>query len=209
MTVVEMVLSMSLLSLILLASAQVSTGSAEEAEALAAKSRLNRHAHEALFEIARDLRQSAFSANGSYPAILSPTETVDEGWSVGSPNPAAEPGSILRNVVFIVPADSDGDDRPDANTAGEIIWSTLECAYVIVPDPLGRNRVERWVDGAFERIVCRHVEAFAVDSDQTAATEVPFGSLRIRLDLATSVDGRTLTERAQTTIRLSATGVEL
>jgi hypothetical protein len=89
---------------------------------------------------------------------------------------------------------------------GDLQWDAREFAYVLAPDPSGRNRIERWVDGVLDRVICRQVETLTVDSNVSAPVEVPFGCLRIRVLLGGESKGRPLSWQGELTIRVPQVG---
>ena len=164
-TLIELVLAMTVFMLLLVTFSQAVDGIRDESEDITLAGVLNVDTHDSLFQLANDIRNSTFTTNGAYPWVSTPTQLSKVGWNTGTPNVSEVSDETNRVIVFLLPLDADGDDRPDVNAAGEVIWNPAEFAYVLVPDPSGRNRLERWIDGALESVISRCVETFTVDSN--------------------------------------------
>ena len=108
-----------------------------------------------------------------------------------------------REIVFVRPADDDGDGVPDFDAAGELLWSPREISYVLVTAPDGVNQLERRVDGRTQRVLARHVERMLFDDTLSSGFEVPLGSIRVRLWFRLpSVDGGWYRHRVEATVGL-------
>lgn len=202
-TLVEAVLAAALFSLLLVAFSQAVQGAQREDDTMAAVGSTTLRVHDALLEVADGVRNSAFTSDGAYPQVLTPAELTADGWNTGTPHPSEASDETNRGIVFLLPADADDDGRPDVNEVGEAVWDAVEFAYVLAPDPSGRNRIERWVAGAFDEVVARRVETLTIDSNATAPTEVPLGCLRIRIVVGGSSDGHDFSRRGELTVRIA------
>ena len=201
-TLVEAVLAMALFSLVAVAFTRSVDLGMSESRALEDTVDLRMSGHAALEELTWALRNSAFTSDGAYPQLLTPAEFAVNGWGVAAPVPSTLSAWANRGVVFTLPADADSDERPDVSAGGDLIWSPQENALVIVPDGTGGNRVEWWIDGAFNSVVCRGVETLTVDSNATSPTELSLGALRLRIVLGRFDGERSYSVEVERTIRI-------
>jgi prepilin-type N-terminal cleavage/methylation domain-containing protein len=156
------------------------TGSTQEA--------LQENAVRAMRSIVDDLRRSGDLAD--YPYLFLDGE-ADGGFNVHDHAPATktavagEPDfGSNREIVFLLPADADGNGVPDIDANGALEWDPTELSYVVVTDAEGINVLQRRVDGANPRTIARHVERIVFDDSTTAAmNEVPPFAVRVRLFL--------------------------
>lgn len=88
-----------------------------------------------------------------------------------------------REIIFRLPLDQDGDRRPDLDENGELLWSADEISYVVVTRADGENYLERRVNGASPRMLCRFVERLVIDDAESSAFDCPLGCVRVRLFL--------------------------
>jgi hypothetical protein len=117
-----------------------------------------------------------------------------------NPPPFVAPGSELeplgiREMVFRLPADNDGDGRIVSSTTGTIEWGPGLVGWLVIPNGQGTlDLVRRSVDAAgivTDDAVCRCVEALTFDSVDTKNI-LPFDAIEIHLHL------RRVTARGQT-----------
>jgi len=154
------------------------------------RSALDMMADEALEEMVEDLRQSGVVTVGGldYPYVF------DGGAANGTDFPdhvhppaanAAEAGDNDfgpdREVVFVLPADNDGDQRPDVGVGGALIWDVNEFSYVVVTRNDGVNTLERRINGGQPSVVGRYVERLVVDTATSSGFQIPLGSVRVRI----------------------------
>lgn len=93
----------------------------------------------------------------------------------------------IREIVFVQPADVDGDERPDYDPATGLDWSADEVSYVLMTRADGVNYLERRVNAGNARRVARDVERVVFDTPESSgwSPDVPLGSVRVRLFLRT------------------------
>ena len=162
-------------------------------------------ASRALASIERDLRQSGHVAPNppaiaeSYPFFFSSGNAGGGNGTLAAHSHApatlhAPPGNPAngpsREVIFLAPADLDGDGLPTSALTGKIEWGAAQCDYVVTTGPDGVNQLVRRVydpaAGAFGRqqVLARRVERIVFDDATTDATLAP-NALRVRIYLYT------------------------
>ena len=107
-----------------------------------------------------------------------------------SPSPFVAPGSAasplgLREIVYRLPQDVDGDGRVLSESTGALEWSPSLYGFLLIPDGSGTlDLVRRRADdsGVTDELVCRWVESLTFD---TAATKtiLPRNAVEIHLRL--------------------------
>ena len=202
-TLVESVLAISLFSLVLVSFARAVDRGASEGETFTGLVDLHMDGHAALEELTESLRNSAFSSDGTYPQFLTTNEFIASGWALNLPEVSKVSPHPNRGIIFVLPADADLDGLPDLTVGGDVIWSGQQIAFVVSADGTGKNRIERWVDGAFDSIVGRGIETLTIDSNATAPTELELGFLRFRVVVEKLVDGQSLSVELERIIRIT------
>ena len=210
MTLVEAVLSMALFAPLMLAFTHVlrvddASNSLQVEEAVQVTD-----LHESLQEIAEDLAYSGFSDDGTYPYLFPAGDPAASFADHAHDEPelpvgVGDPNS--QEVVFLLPADDNGDSRPDMDSGGDLLWGSSEFSYVILRDANGMNRVERRTDGGSGRVLCRNVESLVVDDTESGGLAVPLGCLRVRMTVSKVVGGRRLSSTGEVTVRLRNGGM--
>lgn len=195
-TLIEVSIGMVLLAIVLGALAMAMRGM--NGLALSSRERLSLQTsgQEALIEIVRDLRRSGVVTVGGlrFPVLFEngdPGENFPdhvhvpavENAGVGEPDFGPD-----RELLFLLPADEDGDRRPDVGENGRLVWGANVFSYVLVTRADGVNTLERRVDGANPRVVARFVERVVFDDAASSGFEIPMGSIRVRLFMR-RVDG--------------------
>jgi prepilin-type N-terminal cleavage/methylation domain-containing protein len=193
---------------------------------------------EALRSIVDDLRRSGFVTvdDKVYPHVFddgAPTDPDFLGHAhVAAPVTARANDPDFgpqRSIVFVVPSDLDGNDRPELDAdldgwpeldgdgdglvtddpaTGGLVWSHAEISYVVVVLVDGSRVLQRRIgnDPATARVVARHVERVQFDTPESAAWQIPLGSVRVRLFFrAPDSDGRIYRSRHEVTVRLRNT----
>ena len=165
------------------------------------RSALDMMADEALEEMVEDLRQSGEVTVGGldYPYVFDggAADGIDFPNHVHPPavNAAGAGDNDFgpdREIVFVRPADADGDQRPDIGVGGALIWDVNEFSYVVVTRADGVNTLERRINGAQPRVVGRFVERLVVDTAASSGFQIPLGSVRIRIFFRQFDEGGTL-----------------
>lgn len=141
----------------------------------------------ALERIRDDLRRSGFVGNYPYLGLV---DGVPDDPAFAAHGHVAAPKLAVagdfdfgpnREIVFVLPADLDNNGEPDVDAAGDLVWSVDEVSYVVVPDANGVNWLERRVNGAGPRRVCRNVERITFE-DWWIDNTVPLGdAVRVRI----------------------------
>ena len=136
----------------------------------------------ALKRINQDLRRSGF-VNG-YPQFF--LNGAGPGPHQHPPaQKQAQPGDpdfgADREILFLQPADFDGNGIPDLDPSGNLIWDPTEFSYVLVTGPDGVNYLERRIDGAQPRMVARDVERVEFEDNNNPPASVPIGCVRVRI----------------------------
>ncbi|MEW6073177.1 MAG: hypothetical protein AB1726_11385 [Planctomycetota bacterium] len=142
----------------------------------------------AMEEIYGALRVSGFAAaNGvDYPYLFEDGDAQGAFAAHAHPpaDKAAQPGDPdfgpNREIVFCFPADADGNDVPDIDAGGALVWDADESSFVVVTEH-GINFLERRVNGGDARPVASHVERVAFDDATTSGFAVPLDAIRVRI----------------------------
>jgi hypothetical protein len=191
LTVLEMCITMSLLSIVLGSLAWAMSGLRGLVTSGRNRAALQSTGQATLVFLLEELRRSGIvNLDGvRYPVIF-------EGGDPGPNHPGLEHEPALghsvegdpdfgpdREIIFLLPMDADGDRRPDVDEEGRLVWSPDEISYVVVTRADGENHLERRVNGLDPRSLCRFVERLVIDDSESAAFEIPMGCVRIRLFL--------------------------
>lgn len=72
-------------------------------------------------------------------------------------------------------------DVPEIDVGGNATWGAPEISFVVVTGADGRNVLERRVDGADPRVVCRFVARATFETTADDPVQVPLDSVRVRL----------------------------
>ena len=94
-----------------------------------------------------------------------------------------------REMVFLQPADVDGDGRPDIDANGALVWDVNEFSYVLVTGAVdGRNYLQRRTNGAAPRTVATGLERIVFDNVDTtgvvgAGPILPLEAIRVQIFL--------------------------
>ena len=185
----ELMISMTLL--LILSGALVESLSNVRRLSVSSENRatLQTMADAALLEVIQDLRRSGSQelAGKTYPYVFdggAPTMA----FIAHAHDPAggtAEAGDndfgIDREVVYLLPADADGDRRPDIDVDGSLMWGADEISFVVVTRADGINYLERRVNAGTPRVVGHHVERMVIDTAESSGFAIPLDSIRVRL----------------------------
>lgn len=103
--------------------------------------------------------------------------------------PAGNPASgDIREIVFKIPQDVDGDGLLTVAGTGKIEWSADDISYVIESDAAGINTLERRQAGVVTDILARYVERITFDTIDTDST-VDINEVVITLYMARQTPG--------------------
>lgn len=151
---------------------------------------LQEQGQKAMTAIIDDLRRSGFTvlAGKSYPYVFddgNPDGAYgDHEHDVPDHGDAGGGDDLVREVIFVQPADEDGDGRPDVDMdLGEVVWSTDEISFRVFRRG-GVNQLERSVNAGDNRVVARQVDRVVFDTPASSNWEIPLGSVRVRLFLS-------------------------
>jgi hypothetical protein len=171
--------------------------------------RLQEAGERALLRIVRDLARSGTTVVGgkSYPHVFADGDAA-AAFDNHDHTPADQHGEAgdpdfgpSREIVFLAPADADGDGVPDLDPDGALVWDAAEFSYVLVTVN-GVNELQRRTDAANAERVARDVERVVFDDAATDPT-LTADSVRVRLWMR-AVDGEGIVQRylAQAVVRL-------
>jgi hypothetical protein len=190
-TVLEMTLSAAVLVVMAKFTVDALRGLHDTTTATTVKARMQRSGEEALLSILADLNASGFvAANGkSYPYLdfLDGTtgSVAFQNHDHAAANHQAAQGDPdfgpTREIVFLRPADADGDEIPDLDpTTGALTFDATEISYVLVTSN-GRNVLERRLDGAPGVPVAYDVERVTFEDALVSGGNLPADSIRVRI----------------------------
>ena len=194
-TILELTISSTLLVMMVASLALSLSRLSSLQKSIETEIRLQDMASSALATILDDLRRSAFvDANGvTYPHLFEDGNAALE-FNQHDHQPAiqaAQPGDPdfgpIREIVFVLPDDADGDGVPDLDPSGEVIWTAQEFSYVLNTGADGINRLERRTDALEPATVAQFVERVEFDSGPNAGNSIPteltmpFNTVRVRI----------------------------
>ncbi len=189
MTLLEVMISLSVFSVVIGATLMAVIPVTRSEGVLAADTRLHASARKALQRLANDLRQAGNNVTIGglvYPHIWAPYDPVngpddaDSGFEAYNTLP---PGTIAAvhdalfgdpdygattHIAFRIPFDQDGNGVPTAAAGGSVEWTTNDIVYFLVQDPaLGINELRRYTDyaGGVYETVAMGVERLMIERD--------------------------------------------
>ena len=202
MSIVELILAMSLFSVLTLGATQSMRLLSQERGSTTAAARLDSRIFEAAKQIADDIRRSGATSDSTYPHMVDDPSAPGAGFLAHIHEAPTDFGAVNREVIFVHVADLDDNDVPDIDPDGGLVWGTEEFSYVLVPSILGRNQIERHVDGQLDRVIARHVESMTFDDATSSGGEVPSGYLRLRIAMSVDVNGQTVRREVERMVHL-------
>lgn len=160
----------------------------------------------ALDAIRDDLKSSGFVA--AYPHMFTNGD-AGLGFEIHDHEPATKHAKGKdpaagddREVIFVRPADADGNGVPDVNGVGGLVWDAVEYSYVRVDDAKGTPVLERRVDGVTDRVVARNVERVQFEAPGPGST-VPPQTVRVTFHMRRTAPGGAVQKYfAQTMVKL-------
>jgi hypothetical protein len=98
--------------------------------------------------------------------------------------PATSPGfGEMREIVFKIPFDNDGNGLLTDEGTGEPEWSTFDVSYVVITDASGTNCLVRRQDGVVTDFIAKYVERVTFDTVNTDAA-VGFNAIVLTVYMA-------------------------
>lgn len=188
-TLVELMFSAMILLLVVGCLTQALSSLSNGATYAGTDSELQTQAERALRAIIANLKPSGFAtvggnafpylfedgaATGAYAASAHPpaTHTAQAGDPDFGPN---------QELVFVVPADADGDNRPDLDANGQMVWSAEQHSFVVITRPDGTNVLQQRIDGGSIRTIAHHIERIRFDDSASSGYEIPLRAIRVRI----------------------------
>jgi hypothetical protein len=139
---------------------------------------MNMDARRALAKMSDELRMTGWRSNAAtgepdYPYVF--TNGVAPGsWDDESHTPPTQhvPATSLafgdvREIIFKIPVDQDGDGYFTSATTGEVEWSNYDVTYVLVTEANGINTLVRRQDGVVTDVLAEYVERITFDTIHT------------------------------------------
>ena len=189
-TLLELTIGMSLMLLLTGVLVQSLRGIRGMTTATGALGNLQTMGDRALLRIMTDLRSSGTEvvAGKSYPYVFDGGAPGDPLFVVHAHAPAQENARAGdpdfgpdREIVYLLPADVDGDRRPDLDGNGDLLWSANETSLVVNTRADGLNYLERRTDAGAPVVLARDVERVVFDNAASSGFQIPLGSVRVRL----------------------------
>lgn len=104
----------------------------------------------------------------------------------------------VREIVFKIPRDLDGDGMLTDAATGAVEWSTQDVSYVLITDAGGVNTLVRREDGVITDYIARYVERITFDTITTDAT-VAMNEIAITVYMARPAPGNKWLETSLST----------
>jgi prepilin-type N-terminal cleavage/methylation domain-containing protein len=188
-TLIEMMISLGVLSIVGVSFAVSMRSMASLSSSSAARADVQREGAEALERILGELRSSGVANVGGldYPHLFDdgvPGPGFDahaHAVPAGAATVNDYDFGVTREIVFLLPADVDGDALPDVDGAGEMAWGANEISYVLDQAADGTVALQRRVNGAAPVNIASDVERVAFDDAATSGFEVPLDAVRVRI----------------------------
>ena len=176
-TLVEICVSSVILVVLMGAFTSAITGMVRLAKVGDTQASLRTEANRALKSVQQDLRTSGFVTVGlvDYPSV------VNSAFDQFTAQANDSDFGISREIILVQPADVDGDNVPDVDADGALVWSADEISYVHVMAPDGIPVLERRVNGGGGRVVARHVERVVFDDAASSGWNVPLNAVRVQV----------------------------
>jgi hypothetical protein len=210
-SVIELTLASVVFLVLLLAFGRSLTALIGSRQALDADTRLQDMGMRAIERMLDELRRAGFvQVDGlAYPHLFE-DGAPGPGFEPHAHPPAIEhasPGQAdhgpNREIVFLLPADDDGDGVPDIDLDGRLLWSEGEVSFVLLTGADGVNSLQRRVDVGAAVELARDVERILVDDAESSGFAIPLNVIRIQLWFRTVGDeGRVHRHFVETTTRL-------
>lgn len=184
-SLIEYLIAVVLLSLFIGTMVASSSSMLSTSSSVDIRTKLQEQGESAIASIVEDLRKSGFV--GGYPVLFEDGDAqppvdafahapVPEGADANDPD-----FGVNREIVFLSFADDDGDGVPDFDADGDLVWSAVRTAYVLVQGPTGSNQLQRRTEDGNIRVIADHVERVTFDDIVTSGFQVPLGTVRVRI----------------------------
>ncbi len=202
-TLLEIVISTTLLLLLAGSLVQALDALKGVTTAGSVESKLQQAGERALLRIIDDMKRSGFVTldlggfNQSFPFLFDGGDATVSWQGFAPPTgmgvhthlaatkqaQAGEPDFGLdREIVFVLPADFDGNGVPDVDANGELVWDPAQISYTLVTRLDGLNYLERRVNGVNPTKAAMFVERIAFDDNTSSGgVAVPLGAIRIQV----------------------------
>ena len=188
-TMLELMFGMMILLLLVGSLTQALQLLSHGAASVDVDSDLQRQSATALRSIIANLKPSGFVTVGGvgFPSLFQ-NGAATGAYAVNAHAPAtheALPGEIdfgpNQEIVFVQPRDADGNNSPDLDADGEMIWSPNQVSFAVVTLEDGRNVLQRRTNGGSIRTIASHVERIAFDDNASSGFTVPLRAVRVRI----------------------------
>ena len=209
MTLVEIMISMAIFATTMLAFGASLKATKDTQDLVVIQDRLNRSGLKALKALRQELMRSGFE-NG-YPQIFDGNQIGNDYGNLAHDVPLDSNGAAVAacDIVFRQPADADDNGWPDT-LDGSPVWEANPCAFTVMPDTDGWNRLVRTdVDGN-TRIVSRDLESLTFEPPSATGFAIPMNSMRVTLVLrAPGPSGQDVTQTFSMVVALQNGGNEV
>ena len=188
-TLIEMLISLTILAIVGVTFSASMRSMASLATAGTTRASIQREGSVALERILVELRQAGFVTQGGfdYPHLFDDGAPGlgFEAHAHAVPAGAAVAGDydfgVTREIVFLVPADADGDSEPDVDANGDLAWGADEISYVLDQNAAGERALERRVNGGAPETIATGVERIVFDNAASSGWEIPLSAVRVQL----------------------------
>jgi type II secretory pathway pseudopilin PulG len=187
-TLIDLLISAAIFSVLLIAFGKSVSGLFREQTSLNTVDRMQDMAARCLDDVFDDLHRSGVAAaNGvNYPYLFEDgaAEAPFDDHAHAPADKDAEAGDPdfgpNREIVFCLPADLNGDNVPDVDGSGQLMWDADEHSFVVVTEG-GVNYLQHRVNGGEPRTLASHVERVTFDDHESSGFVVPQDAIRVRI----------------------------
>ena len=215
-TMVEMMLSVSLLTIISATMLESLVRFQEAGQAVTQEYTLERRSADVAMRVTKDLGRSGFTMiDGQTFPVIADTGEADNMLNVvnafdldlGFQDAEANEGrGDSHELVFCLPDDADGDGWPDT-VGSQPAWSPNLITYYLRPSTNGRNDLVREQQNGRLEVLCRGVAQFEVETPEDTGFVIPLDSIRMTLTLASEDGGQQFEKTTQEVIQLRNGGL--
>ena len=97
-----------------------------------------------------------------------------------------------RELAFLTPQDADGDEWPDLDASGNIIWDAAPSGLSVQPDQSGVNRLYVTDGTGNRRSLARNVASVVIDDSTSSGLTIPLNAIRVRVYMVPGPDSQAL-----------------